>query len=436
MKFQRPYYPACVIAILIVLSFGICNLCQLYLFKDNYPVSKICLGSDYTCLYLGTQHLLRSGTPYVKNLTLPPMLEHLAHQIIINPDKEVSWYVYPPIPAYLNTPLVYFFDIDSASRVMFFLLIGAVFCAYALINSSFQNIEGKDRKIIFLSGSISILLSYPFYFLIVRGHFLGIVILLLAMGVYLIQKNDPASGVCFGLSIGMLLFPALILVPLLLFRRYKVLIYTILTLGLLFLCCPDLWLFFVQKKLMAQLATRDLLSENCSLANTFNYFHIFFNAIMAFAGVQFRITHYFNEAALALYTLMFCVMMLADFKVGKKSGKLDVNIETALLLMYLPFMVAFRKITFQYSLVLILLLVPALCSLTQLLKKPMPKTILWLFICGIALSQIQAHSFQNLLNPAYDLFHFFPAFGLFIVMTGCVIFKLWFWLDMKDKTIF
>jgi hypothetical protein len=228
------------------------------------------------------------------------------------------------------------------------------------------------------------------------------------------------------LSIGMVLFPTLIVVPLFLFRRYKIMLYTFLTLFLLILFCPDLWWFFLKNILAKRIVTRDLLAGNCSLANTFFYFTIFFRKMMGLAGSPFRITHYM-EASLAAYALMFFAMTLADYKVRKKYGTLDRNIEIALFLMYLPFMIAVPKIVFQYTLVMLILLIPALCSLTQVLKKPMPQPVFWLFSIGITLSQIQAHSLQNLLNPGYDFFHFFPAFGLFLVMIGCVAFKLWFW---------
>ena len=51
----------------------------------------------------------------------------------------------PPIPAYLNYPLIYF-DMETASHLMFFILIAAVLCAFALISSSFDSIPGKDQK--------------------------------------------------------------------------------------------------------------------------------------------------------------------------------------------------------------------------------------------------------------------------------------------------
>jgi hypothetical protein len=425
MELKKPYYPACVIALLVTLSFGLVTICQVYLLKDTYPVSKLWIGSDYACIYLSTQHLIKSGTPYIKDFTVPPVTEALAHKIFITRDKEDSWYAYPPILSYLNYPLVYF-DLDTASRVMFFLLIAAVLSAYALINSSFQNIEARDRKIILLYGSIVIVLSYPFYFLIVRGHMLGITFLLLAAGIYLLKKNNAICSVFFGLSSGMFLFPGLIVAPLLLFRRYKILLYTVITCVVLFLLCPGLWWIFFKKKLFLYAGeTRDLLPENCSLSNTFHYFSIFFGKLMGLAGLPFRISFYY-EAVLAVYGLMFFSMAVADYKIRKIYGTLDVNLEIALMVMYLPFMIAVPRTVFQYNLVLLILLIPSLCSLTQILKKPMPQPVFWLFSVGIALSQMQAHSLQNLFQPKCDLFHFFPAFGLFLVMIGCVLFKFWF----------
>jgi hypothetical protein len=203
-------------------------------------------------------------------------------------------------------------------------------------------------------------------------------------------------------------------------------IYTFLAFLLLILFYPGLWWFYLRNILAAYFVPIDFFTDNCSLANTFHYFSIFFGKMMGLAGLPFRITFY-NEAALAAYALMFSIMALADYRIRKTCGALDTNLEIALMLMYLPFMIAIPRTVYQYDLVLLILLIPALCSLTQILKKPMPQPVFWLFSGGIALSQIQAHSLQELFQPQYDLFYFFPAFGLFLVMIGCVAFKVWFW---------
>jgi hypothetical protein len=63
----------------------------------------------------------------------------------------------------------------------------------------------------------------------------------------------------------------------------------------------------------------------------------------------------------------------------------------------------------------------------QKFKNPVPKLILWTLMAGIVLSQMQAHFLQNLIDIKPFFFYFFPAFGLFLVMIGSVLFKLWFW---------
>jgi hypothetical protein len=60
-------------------------------------------------------------------------------------------------------------------------------------------------------------------------------------------------------------------------------------------------------------------------------------------------------------------------------------------------------------------------------KKPIPGIILWTLMTGIFLSQMQARFIQSLIDIKPDFFYFFPAFGLFLVMIGGVLFKLWFW---------
>jgi hypothetical protein len=426
VKLQRAYYPACIIVLLVVLAFGLCNICQLYLLKDTYPVSKLWVGSDYACIYSATLNLARGGSPYENEWTFPPIADQFIHDIFIN--KKTPWYNYSPVPAYLNYPLLYF-DIDTASRMLFFLLIASVLGAYVIINHSFEYSEGKDRKIIFLCGLIIIVLSYPFYFLIVRGHMTGIVIMLLAMGIYFFKKNNSVCSIFFGLSIGMIIYPVLLLVPLLLFRRYKIIAYTLFTIIILVLCCPILWFEFLNKLLIPRIiggGSFCTIQENCSLTNVFFFLSLSINKILATAGFP-RLPVIHDMLSHITNAIMIFAMAIADIQIQKKYSPLDKELETAFIMMYLPFMISIPTDSYQYGLVLIILLVPVLSILTQKLVKPMPEIILWIFITGIFLSQIQAHSFQQLLNPQNSFFHFFPAFGLFLVMIGCVTFKIWFW---------
>jgi hypothetical protein len=430
MKIQKPYYPACVIAVLIVLLFGSFTICQVYLLKDTYPVSKLWVGSDYICFYNATQNLLRGVSLYENIfLDIPEYLQKLGAKYKLRRLGNESWYCFPPVPACLNSPLL-FFDMETASHIMFFLLLAAVLVAYALINGSFESISGNDRKIIFLCGVIIIVLSHPVYFLIARGHMVGLVFLFLAMGIYLFQRNNPLSSACFGLAIGMMIFPVLILVPLLVFRRYKIFVFTLLSLAVLVILCPEAWIEYCRGPLIGRLYEKQTsihLMDNCSLAATFNFMLIFLSSLFGRAVLPAALMTYVDAAAFILYALVLGMMAIADLQIWKKHGGLDLELETTLMIMYFPFMIAIPKNSYHYNLVLLLLMVPALCFLARRFDKILPGIILWTLITGIVLSQIQVYFIQNLLTPKHDLFYFFPAFGLVLVMTGCVMFKLWLW---------
>jgi len=430
----KPSFPAFAVAVLIVLAFGVFNISQLFLLKDSYPVSKLWVGADYACIYTATKTLARGETPYDINFTLPAVAEQFVPPSIIYMKRTGPWYTYPPLPALINYPAVYF-DLETVSRFVFFLLIVSVCSAYVFITRSFENLNAHETKSMLLAGLMIILLSYPFYFMIVRGHFLGFVVLLLAMGMYFLNKSSRASGVFLGLSIALITFPALILAPLLLFWRYKVIRSTLITLGVLILLCPGLWYDFVTNFLIPRALGGEgyyLISENCSLTNLYFLFN---NMISSATGLPRIPGRFCNNLSQATNLLIFVMMAITDFKIYKDRKSRDQGIELALILMYLPLMISVPTISIQYGLVLMILLVPALCALVRALKKPMPGIILWIFIIGISLTQIQAYALQTLFTPVHNLFHFISAFGLFLILIGCVLFKLWYWRTNVSQTV-
>jgi hypothetical protein len=157
------------------------------------------------------------------------------------------------------------------------------------------------------------------------------------------------------------------------------------------------------------------------------YCILFINKLFSYLGFPPFRTIYVNAAALIIYAVTFCAMAVADIQIRKKHSPLDQEVELSLIMMYFPFMIALPQNSYHYNLVLLILMVPALCLLMHKLKKPIPGIILWILMTGIFLSQMQAHFMQSLIDIKPYFFYFFPAFGLFLVMIGCVLFKLWFW---------
>ena len=75
------------------------------------------------------------------------------------------------------------------------------------------------------------------------------------MGVYLLKRENFLCSICFAFAIGMIVFPVLIFIPLLLFRRYLYAVLTLVFFALLTLMSPDLWLEFFQMVLLKRFGT-------------------------------------------------------------------------------------------------------------------------------------------------------------------------------------
>ena len=236
----------------------------------------------------------------------------------------------------------------------------------------------------------------------------------------------------------MKIYPVLVLAPLFIFRKKKAFIVTIITLLVLILFCPHLWLEFLQEKLLVRATMGGIYfgwGENGSIANTFLWFAIFINKISSFFGLKGVNVSYFIISSFFVYFIMFSIMIVADYKIFKKYNTLDYGTEISSIMMYFPFMVAVPKVAFQYELVILFPLVPMLCFLWQKHNNPMSQKIVLLFIIGIAMSQIQAVALQKLFNPKYEFPHFFPGFGLFLVMISCIVYKFWLYKEMSHKPV-
>ena len=429
MQRHTPWYPACIIAVITALLFGVLNIWQIYLLKDVHPVPKLIVGSDYVCFYGATKNLILKGTPYDTSWYTNQIDEYIKPLARFAYNPNIPWYCFPPVAASLNYPLS-FFHIKAAARLSFFLLLASVLTAYGLVVLLCDSAGGKGQRGVFLFGLVTIALSYPVYFLIVRGHLVGITFLLFAAGMYLFKKKNSFCGICLGIATSMFLFPGLIVLPLLLFRRYKIVVSIMATLVVLVLCCPDLWWFFFEGILMHRIDTKDILRQNCSLAAVFLNSSLVLERVASLAGFQINILRFYYEVSLVVYGLLLFCMVFADYTIIKKHSSLGRSLETVLILMYTPFMIGALKVNFPYTLVILLFLIPPLCMLTRTLKRPMPSPIFWLLNGGIALSQFQSQIFETLLNPKLFSCHFFSALGLLMVMIGCVAFKVW--LCRKD----
>lgn len=69
---KKAYYPACAIAFLLALFFGIVTIGQIYFEKDAFPVSRVFFGCDYFSTYNATLCIVSGNNPYDADTWLAP----------------------------------------------------------------------------------------------------------------------------------------------------------------------------------------------------------------------------------------------------------------------------------------------------------------------------------------------------------------------------
>jgi hypothetical protein len=324
-------------------------------------------------------------------------------------------YVTPPVAAILNVPLTYI-PFDTVALLLGALTFLAVLASLALGRHIFRFPYGENRALFFISILTILCFSHPFCFLLARGNIDGFILLLMSLGFYsLVAHRDRLAGVAFGLAVSLKVYPMLVVVPLLAFRRRKPLVWMAIILVCLFLLMPGLWTEFFRERLLAR-TNQWRIDENGSIANTFY-----------FIGVLFGHPAFFAGASQLVYTMLLGTLWYLEFRTRGNDDK-DL---CARIMMYLPFMVAVPSLSYQYGLVVNLAMIPMISWLWTRAAARRQQVLLLFIVCGIALSQFQAVAVAKLTGSVAP--HFIPGFGLLIVMVAVVAYRLQEFLSTKQQ---
>ena len=324
----------------------------------------------------------------------------------------------PPLPALLNVPLARF----RWESVRYY-VSGAVFLAvlgsYLTIHFLFSR-GGADRQwpAFFFSGFLIISFSYPFYFLFDRGNIDGFVLLLITLALLAsANKYELAGGVLLGMAIACKVYPLLLFVPVALNRRWRMLAGAILTIAVLMTLGWELWSEFLFERLPARAGGLQI-DENGSLVSTFAYFaRLAKHALPWLVDVE-GVSSLFRVLSYVVFSGLLGASALADWHQGAARSTEDFSVRV---LTYFPFMVAMPALAYHYELVVLIALVPMLCWLWPRAQERSERQLLVSLAIGISLSQSQAVGWERILGTVHP--HFFPGFGLFLVMIGSTILK-------------
>jgi hypothetical protein len=318
-------------------------------------------------------------------------------------------YVTPPLPAFLSRFLV---PLGWPHFLAVALAVSIASCgaAYALAVGAFYRLRSAAGAAILLLGVSAMAISYPFVFLVDRGNVDGIVFALMCAAIVLAgTSRDVCSGVLVATAASVKLYPAVLVIPMLLHRKWRLLAVTLMALVALALltgvgACTQ----YLSSRLLAR-GTFFRVNENGSLVNFCHFVRLLFGAQQTPAA-----------AGYALFAALLGATVLVDAIALRRGARGWAFTAVS----YFPFMVAVPMTVYHYSFLILLALIPSLCAAAESATNRWVRGAIALACAGVVLTQSQAVALEKLLRSlqfSNDLAlgaYFFPALGLFLAMVG------------------
>jgi hypothetical protein len=404
MTIRRICAPALAIALSLICGVIFLFLLQVWLQKDIFLVKSVFWGFDYNDFHQASRQVLEGKSPY-----------------------NVKRYVTPPLAASLNLPLG-MLRFEQARLVMGVLVIAALVRSYTLMMTT-AGLDEKtsllERRLIMLCGLIIIFLSYPFYFLLERLNLDSIVLFLLCLGIFYcyLEEKEPAiplafaAGTFIAMGICIKVYPALIILPLVIGRRWRILMGLGTALLLLIATSWPQWMEYFSGRLARR---ADMLApeENGSLYSTLDFLGKGVQMLMGQGDAHSPLRESFINATPYLYAALLLTKAIADhYRVSHHKPSWASGIAV----WYIPFMIALPRTAYHYEFVALLLLIPALCAAWEETdassasrKNRAQRLVLGTMIFGIMLSQQYAVSLEHMF--ATINVHVIPGAGLMLVL--------------------
>lgn len=370
-------------------------LIQVYDQKDLYPINKHVLGIDIKDFYDALVAYKSGNSPYSSNL-----------------------FVTPPTILMLLWPLTI---LSLSQAIQLYFLINLLVIGLSVL-IGWKIFGCQSSKINIWIVLIIIFLSHPTIFLLDRGNIDGFVVLSFSLGLLFLKSHRQyLSGGFFGLAIGLKIYPVLVLIPIILSRRWKLLAGALVVISVSFLVFPKLWIEFLNLRLVPL----SMLNEVGAEDSRFNDFRMYENGSIAnlFYGIIHYIKSVFHPKASipeqtvfifsnALYMVLLFLLVIKDFRSSKKN---DVALTYAIAL-YIPFMIAVPKLAYLYEYVLLIPLMWAIFTKEHWSNSMKYSSAIILAFILVNLNTITA---EKLLET--DRYHFLPSLGLFILTIMAIL---------------
>lgn len=202
MIHKNIFFPALVICLLVCLLMGFVLVLQTLCQKDLYFINKAFLGYDYYNFYQASICVENGLSPYAFPL----------HMV-------------PPIPSILGTPLVPLGFLNARWIIVILVLLTTIFFYWIMV-SYFAPKETQDKWAILACGFASLFLSYPFLFLLDRANVDSFAVFFMCLLLVYSHKSVLLSGMLLTLAVCFKVYPALLLLPLAIFKKNKILLWS------------------------------------------------------------------------------------------------------------------------------------------------------------------------------------------------------------------
>ena len=274
-----------------------------------------------------------------------------------------------------------------------------------------------DKDLILTAGLVGLLFGYPFYFLLQRENIDGWVFLFLCLGLYWLQnpKKEWASGLFFSLAIVFKVYPMLIVLPILLSKKWRLVFW----IGLWLVLWGSITLFWFsdfQTALASRSQSLFRFDENGSLVATISLISILINSLRISNVVS--LVNLSPIITVLIYGILLSLVIFTDYKLGKVN-----KLETSSFVMYFPFMLALPLIVYHYSFIICLALIPTMCHLWGVSEDRLQRMIIFAISIGIGMTQWQAIATYSLTENM--LSHAIPGLGLLLIMAGIAFLKIY-----------
>ncbi|RJP59469.1 MAG: DUF2029 domain-containing protein [Candidatus Auribacter fodinae] len=369
--------PVFLIPFVLTVLYGVSNLVLLSQQRAVFPLNKFFYMMDFRDYYAAGKLLFQHGkSPY----------DH---------DR----YVTPPPAAVLSYPLGAL-PFKTARLVWAALILASTVFIILIVSVQAGSVKGDTM---FIAGCLTVtfLFSYPYYFVFERGNIDWLVLVLCVAAMSAINaRRWIGSGVLLGLAVCLKVYPAFLLIPFLITRRYKVLAGAIGTFAVSFLIQPRLWMEYITGRLLVR-ADFFRIDENASIT-TF-YYHA--ARLLRLDIAQNTLRAVGRVSGL----LMIAVLIIVLFR-SRSSRSLAEQVMACI-----PFMFLLPHTVYVYGLIFY---IPCLAVL---FCNGMGRRMRLFLVSGLILAQAQCIILYKITNM--ELIHILPSFGN-LVLAGVSIWYL------------